>query len=168
MESRRIATWSQVPPLAGLETAKRARSTCRVRSGGLQDCVHGTVRPLHPAHPLRPLQGLRGPLRWQGLLPEQSGLAGYTPYYPPGIPTRIPVICRTRPVQHAWPSPRCTSTLAAVTPGTRTYDRFGHLVGEPRGVEYRSIFRVQDGILNGSGFNGFTRDYDWNGVLRHA
>ena len=44
--------------------------------------------------------------------------------------------------------------------GACAYDRFRHLVGEPRGVEYTAVFRVPYGILNGHVLWRFAPDYD--------
>ena len=112
------------------------------------------ARPCRPPTPAPP-RGFRGPLRCLQGLPEQSGLAGYTPV----LPTRI-----THPVYPPWYPPgahagaqrRCW-TMPGTT-GTCTYDQFGDTVGEPRGTRTHRYFRVPGWFIQ---VYWFTRPYDW-------
>ena len=139
MESRPLARLSQVPPLAGLRQGGDLQGHRPGPEGGLR---HASTGPFARAT----LTTHSGPYRAYGArfavrvpLPEQTR-AGWV--YPV-LPTRYTHPYRTpRPVQPLRPSPRCTSTLVAVTLGTCTYGRFETLVGEPRGLEYRGVLRV--------------------------
>ena len=93
----------------------------------------------HPASdPPCPWAGPAPCGRWSaGGLLEQSGLAGCTtPVYPPVLPTRY-----TRLGTGQGEVDRCRTHCRALrgTTGTCTYGRFGPVIGEPRGVEYRGV-----------------------------
>ena len=85
------------------------------------------------AHPLQALQAFRGPLRCHML--RFTVRLGSTRYYPPCIPTLYPPWSHTRPVH-----PSRTHHDEHVT--VSRYTRFGHLVGEPRGMRTHPVFWV--------------------------
>ena len=157
VESRRSEVLSQVPPLAGL----RQRSGPGRHQGCLEwwseGCVHGTVRPSHvPTHsgPCRPYGA-----RFAGtcLSPSKEGSLGG----PWVLPTRTTHLARPHPTPGAWRTPTVDST--ADVDGTTapcTYDRFGTIVGEPRGTRTHPGYTGPDGILNGPVLDRFTGDYD--------
>ena len=146
MESRPFGSTRRTPPLAGLRQRSGPRTDLQGPGvGGLRAPYTGPspVAPELQTPPLRPLQGLRARSAGSGPSSSSWGLAGWVPgithpYHPPGYTRPIPPVGPSR----QCPSPRCTSTPVAVTTGACTYGRFGHRVGEPRGLEYSPCFRV--------------------------
>ena len=130
-------TWEPSPPPN--TTGTRVRCTLTTHSG--------------PA-------GLRGPPRCQGLLLTRAGGWVVLPLYThPGIPTRLyppwyhtPYPPTSMLYRHPVDHPRHRA------PGTCTYDRFDHVVGEPRGIEYTPVSGSRAGLVYGY---WFTRPFDW-------
>ena len=100
-------------------------------------CLQRTlgVRLLEPTHS-SPMLGLPGPASLV-LGPSSSNVAGYR--YTPPPPTLVP-IPRIPVPRHARAV--ASGARASSVTGACTYGRFEHPVGEPRGIEYRGIFRV--------------------------
>ena len=118
--------------------------------------THG--RPSYPRPPTPPLpcrEGIPGPASLSGvpLLEQRAG------WVVPGITTRY-----THPLypprHRSHPTDRCRTHCRA-RPGTLrtcTYDRFGTVLGEPRGVRTQPRFRVPDWFIL---YLMFTRPFDW-------
>ena len=115
----------RVLPGEEYQTAERARSAAEWWSGA------PGVRAGQTTHS-SPMQGFRGPLRCLSTSPRAAWWLGSTPpVYPTVLPTRIPVLARTR---------RRTHHDEHVTVSGDT--QFETTVGEPRGVEHSPVFRV--------------------------